>query len=96
MGYTETSYKWCKENESYLWKAIIERKHLYTPDQMTTSKYFDHAPSTFLTNDAPGNLGSWLGWQIIDKYMRETHSTAEALMQNNDSQAILTNSKYKP
>ena len=38
MGYTETSYNWCKENESNLWKAIIERKHLYTPDLMTTNK----------------------------------------------------------
>lgn len=96
MGYTETSYNWCKENESNLWKAIIERKHLYTPDQMTTGKYFDNVPSTFLASDAPGNLGSWLGWQIIDKYMRETNSTPKALMQNNDSQAILTDSKYKP
>ena len=34
--------------------------------------------------------------EIIDKYMRETNSTPEALMQNNDSQAILTDSKYKP
>jgi len=96
MGYTETSYNWCKENESNLWKAIIERKHLYTPDLMTTNKYFDNVPSIFLASDAPGNLGSWLGWQIIDKYMRETNSTPEALMQNNDSQAILTDSKYKP
>ncbi|OKY90303.1 MAG: gliding motility protein GldB, partial [Bacteroidales bacterium 55_9] len=78
MGYTETSYNWCKENESNLWKAIIERKHLYTPDQMTTGKYFDNVPGTFLASDAPGNLGSWLGWQIIDKYMRETNSTPEA------------------
>ena len=96
MGYTETSYNWCKENESNLWKAIIERKHLYTPDLMTTNKYFDNVPSIFLASDAPRNLGSWLGWQIIDKYMRETNSTPEALMQNNDSQAILTDSKYKP
>ena len=96
MGYTETSYNWCKENESNLWKAIIDRKHLYTPDLMTTNKYFDNVPSIFLASDAPGNLGSWLGWQIIDKYMRETNSTPEALMQNNDSQAILTDSKYKP
>lgn len=44
MGYTETSYNWCKENESNLWKAIIERKHLYTPDLMTTNKYFDNSP----------------------------------------------------
>ncbi len=96
MGYTETAYAWCRENESQLWKAIIERKHLFTPDQMTTSKYFDPHPSLFLTDEAPGNLGSWIGWQIIDRYMRKTNISPEALMQNNNSQEILRDSKYKP
>lgn len=96
MGYTGASYNWCKENEANLWKAIIERKHLYTPDQMTTAKYFESTPCVFLSSDAPGNIGSWIGWQIVDKYMKETDATPEALMQNNDSQAILTASKYKP
>lgn len=96
MGYTENAYNWCKGNEANLWKAIIERKHLYTPDQIMTSKYFDNAPSVFLSSDAPGNIGSWIGWQIIDRYMKETNDTPEALMLNNDSQAILTASKYKP
>ena len=39
MGYTEQAYNWCKDNEGTIWKAIIERKHLYTPDQLTTSQY---------------------------------------------------------
>lgn len=96
MGYTEAAYNWCKENEEFIWKAIIERKHLYTPDQMTTSKYFENAPSLFLDNEAPGNLGSWIGWQIIDKYMKENAITPEALMQNKNAQEILAASKYKP
>ena len=41
MGYTEQAYNWCKDNEGTIWKAIIERKHLYTPDQLTTSQYFE-------------------------------------------------------
>ena len=96
LGYTNGDYNWCKENESNIWKAMIERKHLYTPDQMATSKYFENQPSTFLSTDAPGNLGVYTGWQIIDKYMKETNATPEALMKNNNSQEILTASKYKP
>lgn len=96
LGYTEKDYNWCKENEPIIWKAIIERKHLYTPDQITTLKYFEEIPSTFLSMDAPGNLGIYIGWQIIDKYMKETNTSPEALMQNNNSQEILTASKYKP
>ena len=96
MGYTEQAYNWCKDNEGTIWKAIIERKHLYTPDQLTTSQYFEDTPAIFPENDAPGNIGTWIGWQIINQYMKETGSTPEALMQNNDAQEILTASKYKP
>ncbi|MBR5298503.1 MAG: gliding motility lipoprotein GldB [Parabacteroides sp.] len=96
MGYTESEVQWCKNNEAPLWRAIVERKHLYTPDQMVTSKYFDQAPCTFLSSDTPGNIGTWMGWQIIKQYMEKNNTTIEALMQNNDSQSILTASHYKP
>lgn len=96
FGYTDQSWEWCKNNEANLWKAIVERKHLYTPDQMTTMKYFEDMPAHFLTSDAPGNIGSWIGLQIITQYMNETNATPEALMNNNNPQEILTLSKYKP
>ena len=60
-----------------------------------TSQYED-TPTIFPGNDAPGNIGTWIGWQIINQYIKETGSTPEALMQNNDAQEILTASKYKP
>lgn len=96
MGYTDAAYEWCKENERQVWKAIVERKHLYTPDQITTAKYFEDTPCSFLANEAPGNLGSWIGWQIVARYVKETGSSPEALMQNTDAQDILTRSKYRP
>lgn len=96
MGYTEQAYRWCKENEGKIWKAIIERKHLYTPDQLTTSRYFEDAPTIFPENDAPGNIGTWIGWQIVNQYMKETGTAPEALMRNNNAQEILTAAKYKP
>lgn len=96
FGYTDESWEWCKNNEGNLWKAIVERKHLYTPDQMTTMKYFEDMPSQFLASDAPGNIGSWVGLQIIMQYVKETGATPEALMKNENAQEILTLSKYKP
>lgn len=96
MGYSEAEYNWCKENEAEIWKAIVERKHLYTPDQMTTAKYFENAPSTFLTNEAPGDLGKWIGWQIVKQYVKATNASPGQLMQNANAQEILTAAKYKP
>lgn len=96
MGYTPEEYQWCKENEKVIWEEIITRKHLYTPDHVTTSKYFSSAPAQFISDLAPGNLGKWIGWQIVSKYMDRNQVTPQQLMENNDAQDILTKSKYKP
>ena len=96
MGYTPEEYQWCKQNEKILWEEIIKRKHLYTPDHVTTSKYFSSAPSQFISDLAPGNLGTWMGWQIVSQYMDRNRVTPEQLMNNTDAQDILTKSKYKP
>ena len=95
FGYTDEAWEWCKNNEANIWKAIVERKHLYTPDQMNTMKYFEDMPAQFLASDAPGNIGSWVGLQIIEQYIKETNTTPEALMKNDNAQEILAASKYK-
>jgi uncharacterized protein YjaZ len=96
MGYTPEEYTWCGQNEKMLWKYIIENKHLYTPDILTVTKYFSGVPQTFIADDAPGDLGSWIGWQIVSKYMNNTKTTVESLINNTDYMEILSKSKYKP
>jgi len=95
LCYEEADWTWCKNNEGPLWKSIITRKHLYSPDQTTTNRYFLAMPSTFIADNAPGNIGTWIGWQIVEQYMKETKTSIETLM-NNNAQEILTKSKYKP
>ncbi|MDR0757728.1 MAG: gliding motility protein GldB [Tannerella sp.] len=96
MGYTADDLRWCKRNEGELWRLIIERKHLYTPDHVTVMKYFSDAPSTFISGDAPGCLGAWTGWQIVSQYMKKTKASLPELMGNPDFQDILARSKYRP
>jgi hypothetical protein len=96
MGYTPEEYQWCRKNEKILWEEIIQRKHLYTPDHVTTSKYFYAVPLQFISELAPGNLGTWVGWQIVSQYMDRNRVTPEQLMNNTNAQDILTKSKYKP
>ena len=96
MSLTKSEYDWCVEYESALWTTIIERKYLYTPDVATTSKFFQPIPSTFISKDAPGDLGYFIGYRIVEKYMKRTKSGYEELMKNNDAQDILKKSKYKP
>lgn len=95
-GCTEKAAAWCQKNEGEIWKTIVERKHLYTPDRITTNKYIEDTPATFLSEEAPGNVGGWIGLQIVRKYMKETGATPEKLMRETNAQEILTQSGYKP
>lgn len=96
MGYSEKEYEWCTVHEKDIWKAIIERKHLYTPDRLTTDRYFEDSPATFLSSDAPGRPGVWIGRQIVAGYMEKTRATPEELMKQTNAQEILTASRYNP
>ena len=96
MQLTENEYRWCVKNEAKLWKTLIERKLLSASDPMTLSRFFLSAPSSFISEDAPGNLGLFIGYRIVSGYMKQTQSTCKELIQNNNAQEILKKSKYKP
>jgi uncharacterized protein YjaZ len=50
-----------------------------------------------VTQDSPGRLGVWVGWRIVDSYMRNNKDvTLCELMNENDAQKILEQSYYKP
>ena len=96
VSLTEEEYKWCLKYESKLWKTMIDRKHLHDADAVTVSKYFNPAPTTFISEDAPGYLGNFIGYRIVTRYIKQTKSSCEVLMRNNNAQEILQKSKYKP
>ena len=95
MGYTEAEYAWCEAHEKTLWSTIIERKHLYTPDRLTTEKYLRDTPCIFLSDETPGNVGTWIGWRIISGYMQEVKPTLPALMNQANAQELLAAAKYR-
>ncbi len=96
LGYSPESAEWCARNEALVWTAIIERRHLYTPDAAATNLYFSPSPSLFISDNSPGNLGVWMGLQIVKGFAKETATTPAMIMNNTDAQDILSKSKYKP
>ena len=96
MSLTDEEYKWFSDCEAALWTAMIERKHLYTPDLVTTSQYFRPSPATFISEKAPGEPGSFIGYRMVKKFMKRTRSSCEELMKNHDARDILKKSEYKP
>ena len=98
MGYSADQMKWCKTNEKQIWAAIIDQQHLFSTDVMLIKKYMNDAPFTAtISPDSPGRLGSWIGLQIVDSYMRKnTNVSLRDLMNENNYQKMLEQSDYKP
>ncbi len=98
MGYSEEQYNWCTTNQVQIWKNILRNGHLYTPDYMTTAKYINNAPYTVtVSTESPGGIGIWVGFQIVDAYMKKhQETTLSQLMNMQDSRQLLIDSKYKP
>ncbi len=98
MGYTEEQLAGCYANEAEVWARILELKVLYEPLTPKNQKLVMPSPSTDLVfQEAPGEIGNWIGWQIVKAYMRRyPQMTLEQLLNFHDSQRLLELSKYKP
>lgn len=99
MGYTPEEIVWCQENESYIWRYFIEREMLFSDEQKLASRFVDPAPfSKFyleIDNESPGQVGSWIGWQIVRSYMENNDSKVDQMLKM-DAKEIFEKSKYKP
>lgn len=98
IGYSKFQWEWCRKYEKEIWRTIVDQNHLYTSDLMLTRKYLNDAPFTApISQDAPGRLGTWVGWQIVSEYMNQNKDmTLQDLMKENDYQKILSESGYNP
>lgn len=98
FGYPDSTVTWLAQNENEVWRFFIKNNLLYNTDPMVFSKFVNDAPNTSgMPAEAPGNIGSWVGYRIVEKYMeRNKNITLPQLMAEQDAQKILTESRYKP
>jgi len=98
MGYTEEQLAGCYANEAEVWARLLELKVLYETLSPKNQKIVMPSPATDLVfQEAPGEIGSWVGWQIVKAYMRRhPQTTLEELINFRDSQRLLEAAKYKP
>ncbi len=95
--YSKEQMEFCIENERSMWEFIIENELLYSSDHLLISRMTKEAPfiREFGT-ESPGRVGSWLGFRIVQRYMKRTGTTASDLIRLEDSKTILSESKYRP
>ena len=98
LGYTKEQYNWAISHESSIWHYLIEKNLVYDKSDDVARRMVDEAPFTRdFGNNSPGRLGVFIGFQIIQSYMK-THpgTTLKDIMNMTDSQKILKESGYKP
>ena len=98
IGYTPEQLTWCKTHEKQVWAATIDQKHLFSTDVTLIQKYMNDAPFTAtISQDSPGRLGTWIGLQIVESYMKHNPAVSiRNLMNENNYQKMLEQSDYRP
>ncbi len=97
-GYTKRQLAWCNENEGLIWHEIITtEKDLYTKEPLAIQNYIGEAPFTqSLGPFSPGNIGQWIGWQIVKKFVEKNASMNVGDVLRTNARKIFEEAKYKP
>ena len=98
MGWTKEQGKWCEKNERAIWHLVMDKRDLFKTESLVLTGYLNDGPFTSeVSQDAPGRLGIWLGWRIVESYMaHHPEVSLQKLMAEGDAQKILEESYYKP
>jgi len=98
IAYSEEQHRWILDNEAHVWAALIEHQMLYSSDGRNIRSLMADGPFTAeFSQESPPRLGEWIGWQIVRGYMEKHREVSPAaLMEETDTQKILTQSGYKP
>lgn len=97
IKYSTKQWQWCFDNEQQIWSFFLHKNLLYNTS-FEQFKYVKDGPGTYgMPNTSPGRVGAWVGWQIVQRYMKEKpNTTLKELLAITDGQKMLTVSKYKP
>jgi hypothetical protein len=97
IGYTDEQMKACYTKEQAIWDLFVKNGYLQITDKNIIKNYLDESPKTQeLGEGAPGNIGAFVGWQIVKKYMQKNAATTLQQLINMDNDIIFQQTKYKP
>jgi len=97
FGFTGDQMRFCQNNESQMWTYLMEQELLFNTDRFTITKLVEEAPFTsYFTNESPGRAATWIGFRIVESYMKNSGSSLGEMMAITDVQAILNGARYAP
>jgi hypothetical protein len=98
--FTKRQLEWCEENEGNIWTSVLTNTpDLYTLDRERIQTYLGEAPFTQnveASNSTPGNVGQWLGWQIVKQFADKNSDISLQDVLATPAKKIFQEAKYKP
>jgi hypothetical protein len=97
-GFTKKQIDWCTENEGLIWSHLIKNEDLQSLAPTVIQTYIGEAPFTqvFSQEFSPGNIGQWIGWQIVKKYANKNEALKPEDIMRATASTIIEEAKYKP
>ena len=97
IGYTAAQMKDSYAHEAVIWDLFVQNNILQVADNNLIKNYVSEGPKTQeLGENAPGNIGSFAGWQIVKKYLKKKAGITPAILMSTDAEKIYQEAKYKP
>ncbi len=99
LEYTKSQMDWVNTNEKQTWAHFLAEDLLYETNMKKIAKLVNPSPQAppGMPAEAPGRIANWVGWRIINMYMKRNPNVSLAqLIEEKDAQKILNISKYKP
>lgn len=96
-GYTAQQLAFCEHNEQQVWGFFVQNDLLFSNDPNTARDYLTDAPNTAaLGESSPGNIGQFVGRQIVDKWMDAHEKTSLDTLMKMPAGKLFEEAKYKP
>ena len=98
LGFTADQTDWCRQNEGSIYGFFVKENMLYETNWQKMLRYVNEGPTAAgMPPQSPGNVGTFLGWQIIRAYVsRHPGIKMDDLFAIKDAQKILQEANYKP
>ncbi|WP_127121564.1 gliding motility lipoprotein GldB [Chryseotalea sanaruensis] len=97
MNYSAGEIAGARKNQDLIWFRLVEDEVLYSTANIMKQRFLGERPKTVEVGpECPGRIAQWVGWQIVNSYMKNHPDVVlQDLMKNQDADKLFKESKYK-